>query len=67
MTTKKKSSKAKSKTTAKKTITDKKLGDKLTYASKIAKNAIVIGENEAKTHSYKAKSFATGETTDLDI
>ncbi len=48
-------------------FTDKKLGDKLTYASKIAKNAIVIGENEAKTHSYKAKNFATGETTDLDI
>ena len=48
-------------------FTDKKLGDKLTYASKIAKNAIVIGENEAKTHSYKAKNFETGETTDLDI
>ena len=48
-------------------FTDKKLGDKLTYASKIAKNAIVIGENEAKTHSYKAKNFATGETTDLSI
>ena len=48
-------------------FTDKKLGDKLTYASKITKNAIVIGENEAKTHSYKAKNFTTGETTDLDI
>ena len=48
-------------------FTDKKLGDKLTYASKITKNAVVIGENEAKTHSYKAKNFATGETTDLDI
>ena len=48
-------------------FTDKKLGDKLTYASKIAKNAIVIGENEAKSHSYKAKNFATGETTDLSI
>lgn len=48
-------------------FTDKKLGDKLTYASKIAKNAIVIGENEVKSHSYKAKNFATGETTDLDI
>ena len=44
-----------------------KLGDKLTYASKIAKNAIVIGEDEAKSHSYKTKNFATGETTDLDI
>lgn len=48
-------------------FTDKKLGDKLTYASKITKNAIVIGENEAKSHSYKAKNFATGETTDLSI
>ena len=48
-------------------FTDKKLGDKLTYASKITKNAIVIGENEAKTHSYKAKNFATGETTDLNV
>ena len=48
-------------------FTDKKLGDKLTYASKITKNAIVIGENEAKTHSYKTKNFATGETTDLNI
>ena len=48
-------------------FTNKKLGDKLTHASKITKNAIVIGGNEAKTHSYKAKNFATGETTDLDI
>lgn len=48
-------------------FTDKKLGDKLTYASKITKNAIVIGENEAKTHSYKAKNFATGKTTDLNV
>lgn len=48
-------------------FTDKKLGDKLTYASKITKNAIVIGENEAKSHSYKAKNFATGETTDLNV
>lgn len=48
-------------------FTDKKLGDKLTYASKITKNAIVIGEDEAKSHSYKTKNFATSETTDLDI
>lgn len=48
-------------------FTDKKLSDKLTYASKIAKNTIVIGENEAKSHSYKTKNFATGETTDLNV
>ena len=48
-------------------FTDKKLGDKLTYASKITKNAIVIGEDEAKSHSYKTKNFATGETTNLEI
>lgn len=48
-------------------FTDKKLGDKLTYASKITKNAIVIGEDEAKSYSYKTKNFATGETTNLEI
>ncbi len=48
-------------------FTDKKLGDKLTYASKIAKNAIVIGENEVKSHSYKTKNFESGKTSDLDI
>ncbi len=36
---------------------DKKLGDKLKYASKIAKNAIVIGEDEAKTRTYQVKVF----------
>ena len=37
--------------------TDKKLGDKLSYAAKIAKNAIVLGENEAKTGVYEVKHF----------
>ena len=36
---------------------DKKLGDKLTYASKIAKSAIVIGENEVQTGEYQIKTF----------
>ena len=36
---------------------DKRLGDKLTYAAKIAKNAIVLGENEAKTGNYEVKKF----------
>ena len=36
---------------------DKKLGDRLSYASKIAKSAIVIGENEVETNHYEIKSF----------
>ena len=38
--------------------TDKRLGDKLTYAAKIAKSAIVIGENEAKTGNFEIKKFS---------
>ncbi len=38
-------------------LTDKKLGDKLKYAAKIATSAIVIGEDEVKTGKYELKSF----------
>ena len=48
-------------------LTDKKLGDKLTYAAKIAKNGIVIGEDEVKTGNYKVKNFLTSETSDLNM
>ena len=48
-------------------FTSKKLSDKLTYASKIAKNGIVIGAEEVASHAYKSKNFQTGETTDLHI
>lgn len=44
-------------------LTEKKLGDKITYASKIAKHAAVIGENELKSGEISCKDFATGETT----
>ena len=37
--------------------TDKKLGDKMKYASKIAKAAIVIGENEVAAGTYEIKKF----------
>ena len=37
--------------------TDKKLGDKLKMASKIAKSAIVLGENEVSTGNYQVKVF----------
>lgn len=36
---------------------DKRLGDKLTYAAKVAKSAIVLGDNEAKTGIYEVKKF----------
>lgn len=48
-------------------FTDKKLGDKLTYASKIAQNGIVIGADEVASHEFKSKNFGTGETTDLHL
>ena len=46
--------------------TDKKLGDKITYASKLAKNAIIIGEEETKTNDIKVKNLLTGEITPLN-
>ncbi|MBQ7802792.1 histidine--tRNA ligase [Candidatus Saccharibacteria bacterium] len=39
----------------------KKLGDKLKYASKVARFGIVIGEDEVKTGNYRIKNFETGE------
>ena len=48
-------------------LTDKKLGDKLTYAAKIAANGIVIGESEATSGDLKVKDFATGKTSDLNL
>ncbi len=39
-------------------LTEKKLGDKLTYAAKIAKAGIVIGETEASTGKYETKIFS---------
>ncbi len=48
-------------------LIEKNLRDKMTYASKIAKNVIVIGESEVKSDELKAKNFATGQTTDLKL
>ena len=45
----------------------KKLGDKLSYASKLAKNGIIIGESEIASKSFQAKNFQTGETTTINI
>ena len=37
--------------------TNKRLGDKLNYAARLAKEAIVLGENEVKTGKYEVKHF----------
>ena len=42
-------------------LLDKKLGDKLKYASKVAENVIIIGENEVKDRTYQVKNLTTGE------
>ncbi|MBQ3473987.1 histidine--tRNA ligase [Candidatus Saccharibacteria bacterium] len=48
-------------------LTNKKLGDKMTYASKVAKNGIVIGEEEVEAKILTAKNFETGETNEINI
>lgn len=48
-------------------LMDKKLGDKITYATKIAKNGIVIGENEVGSKNLTAKNYETGEETEINI
>lgn len=48
-------------------LTDKKLGDKMKYASKVAKFVIIVGEEEAKTQTYTIKNLATGEQKPFTI
>ncbi len=45
-------------------LTDRRLGDKLKYASRVAKFAAVIGEDETKTRTYRLKNLADGTETD---
>ena len=44
---------------------DKKLGDKMSYAAKVARHGVVIGEAEAESGRYEAKNFETGEIENL--
>lgn len=48
-------------------FSNKKLSDKLSYATKLAKNGIVIGESEIASKSFQSKNFQTGEVTDINI
>ena len=45
-------------------LTDRRLGDKLKYASRVAKFAAVIGEDETKTRIYRLKNLADGTETE---
>ena len=47
-------------------FTDRKIGDKFTYAAKIAKFASVIGENEVKTGNIEIKNLETSEKLKLE-
>ena len=46
-------------------LTDKKLGDKMTYAAKVANKGIVVGESEVVSGSLKIKDFSTGEVSNF--
>lgn len=48
-------------------LTDKRLGDRMTHAAKIATSAVVIGENEVATGDFMAKNLITGEIAPLRI
>lgn len=48
-------------------LTDKRLGDKMAHAAKIAEAAVVIGENEVKTGEFTAKNLISGEKTTLKV
>ena len=48
-------------------LTEKRLGDRLAQAAKIATAAIVIGSNEVETGVLEAKNLVTGEKTELRV
>ena len=48
-------------------LTDKKLGDKIKYASKVAQYMIIIGEDEVRTQKFSAKNLETGEQQELSL
>lgn len=46
-------------------MSEKKLGDKLKYASRVANYAAIIGETEAAAGRYHLRNLATGEETEI--
>ena len=48
-------------------LIDKKLNDKMSYASKVANYGIVIGEAEIASNVLQVKNFTTGDTIELNL
>lgn len=48
-------------------LADKRLGDKMKYAARTAKTAVVVGENEVATGKYSVKDLDSGETRLLEL
>ena len=48
-------------------LIDKKLSDKISYASKIAKNGIVVGEEEIRSHTLTVKNYETGQESKINL
>ena len=46
---------------------DKKLGDLMRHAARIAKAGVVVGENEVASGKYTLKDFATGKQKPLEV
>lgn len=46
-------------------MTEQSLKKKMRYASKIANNVIVIGEDEVRSRKFKMKNFETGEVAEI--
>ena len=48
-------------------LSDKKLGDKMKYAARVAKKAIVIGPEEIEKKSHSIKDLVTGDMTESHV
>lgn len=48
-------------------LTDKKLGDKISFASKIARFGVVLGDREVADGKAMAKDFASGEQAEIEL
>ena len=48
-------------------LTEKKLRDQLSYATKIASHVIVVGEDELESRTVKAKDFNTGKQMEIKL
>ncbi|MBQ8992318.1 histidine--tRNA ligase [Candidatus Saccharibacteria bacterium] len=48
-------------------LTDKRLGDKLSFATKVARAGVVLGEREVSEGKARAKDFASGNESEIEL